>query len=63
MFANFTFWMKMKNKTYKYKGYIAEPYKIIGMSDINWKVDVFGLGYYFASLSEFKKWVNKNNML
>lgn len=55
--------MKMNNKTYKYKGYIAEPYKIIGMSDINWKVDVFGLGYYFASLSEFKKWVNKNNRL
>lgn len=63
MCVNFIFWMKMNNKTYKYKGYIAEPYKIIGMSDINWKVDVFGLGYYFASLSEFKKWVNKNNML
>ena len=50
-------------KKYKYKGYTVEPYSIIGISEIKWKVDVFGIDYYFASLSEFKKWVNKNNML
>lgn len=45
-------------KGYKYKGYTAKPYRVIGMEDVNWEVDVFGLSYYFRTISDFKEWVN-----